>query len=129
MTPFSNLFSDSFCRVDSGIVLSFSLNPFFLSSVRVESSSSWFMISFAWKPDWLKLELLTFSHEYVLTPVNQKASASKISTNHKTAMKFQRSAHCGFKICSCKSHCLDLDLNDQKTRRYFWQWFHIKKNT
>ena len=21
------------------------------------------------------------------------------------------------------SHCLDLDLNDQKTRRYFWQWF------
>ena len=26
-----------------------------------------------------------------------------------------------------KSHCWDLDLNDQKTRRYFWQWFHIQK--
>ena len=25
------------------------------------------------------------------------------------------------------SHCLDLDLNDQKTRRYFWQWFYIWK--
>ena len=24
--------------------------------------------------------------------------------------------------------CLDLDLNVQKTRRYFWQWFHIQKN-
>ena len=28
-------------------------------------------------------------------------------------------------ICT---HCLDLDLNDQKNRRYFWQWFHIWKN-
>ena len=27
-----------------------------------------------------------------------------------------------------KPYCLDLDLNDQKKRRYFWQWFHIQKN-
>ena len=26
------------------------------------------------------------------------------------------------------THCLDLDLNHQKTRRYFWQRFHISKN-
>ena len=24
-----------------------------------------------------------------------------------------------------RAHCLDWNLNDQKTRRYFWQWFHI----
>ena len=24
------------------------------------------------------------------------------------------------------SQCLDLDMNEQKTRRYFWQWFHIQ---
>ena len=27
-----------------------------------------------------------------------------------------------------QTHFLDLDLNDQKTRRYFRQWFHISKN-
>ena len=26
------------------------------------------------------------------------------------------------------SHCLDLDMNDQKKRHYFQQWFHILKN-
>ena len=25
------------------------------------------------------------------------------------------------------THCLDRNLNDQKTRRYFWQWFHTSK--
>ena len=30
------------------------------------------------------------------------------------------------KLCVSESitHCLDRNLNDQKTRRYFWQWFH-----
>ena len=25
------------------------------------------------------------------------------------------------------THCLDLNLNDQKTRHYFWEWFRIWK--
>ena len=26
------------------------------------------------------------------------------------------------------AHCLDLDLNDQKTRHYFWKWFQVLKD-
>ena len=35
-----------------------------------------------------------------------------------------------FRVCTTsvrKTDCLDLDLNDQKTRGYFWQWFHVLK--